>query len=123
MLARGSRTQQATIKFRQSLVRRCCCDARSDVFQQVQSKMTLAAPLPSSAGGLDDGRRQARLSSHVDRAGACKLLTAPGTPLEVGEEEIRGIRMKVWKNAPPTLREVYALGAMFAGRDHLVFRG
>jgi long-chain acyl-CoA synthetase len=29
--------------------------------------------------------------------------------------------MKVWKNAPPTLREVYALGTMFGGRDHLVF--
>ncbi|MEQ1811145.1 MAG: class I adenylate-forming enzyme family protein, partial [Terricaulis sp.] len=52
---------------------------------------------------------------------AHKLLTAPGTPLEVGEEEIRGIRMKVWKNAPPTLREVYAAGGLFAGRDHLVF--
>lgn len=29
--------------------------------------------------------------------------------------------MKVWKNAPPTLREVYAAGGLFAGRDHLVF--
>ena len=52
---------------------------------------------------------------------AHKLLTAPGTPLEVGEEEIRGIRMKVWKNAPPTLREVYAAGAAWGARDHLVF--
>ncbi len=48
------------------------------------------------------------------------LLTAPGTMLEVGEGDVRGIRMKVWKNAPPTLREVFAISAMFAGRDYLV---
>jgi hypothetical protein len=65
MLARGSRKRQATIKFRQSLVCRCCCRARSDVFQQAQSKMTLAAPLPQSAGGFDERRREAWLSSHV----------------------------------------------------------
>jgi long-chain acyl-CoA synthetase len=52
---------------------------------------------------------------------AHKLLTAPGTMLEVGEEEVRGVRMKVWKNAPPTLREVYGLGSLFGARDHLVF--
>jgi long-chain acyl-CoA synthetase len=49
------------------------------------------------------------------------LLTQPGTPLEVGDGEVRGVKMKIWKNAPPTLREVYALGAMFGPRDHLVF--
>ena len=54
-------------------------------------------------------------------AQAHALLTQPGTPLEVGEETVRGIRMKVWKNAPPTLREVYALAEPFGPRDHLVF--
>ncbi|MBN8608748.1 MAG: acyl--CoA ligase [Caulobacterales bacterium] len=54
-------------------------------------------------------------------AQAHALLTQPGTPLEVGEEAVRGIPMKVWKNAPPTLREVYALGEPFGPRDHLVF--
>jgi long-chain acyl-CoA synthetase len=48
------------------------------------------------------------------------LLTAPGTMLEVGEAEVFGVRMKVWKNAPPTLREVYNLGAVFGARDYLV---
>jgi long-chain acyl-CoA synthetase len=52
---------------------------------------------------------------------AHKLLTAPGSLLEVGEAEVRGVRMKVWKNAPPTLREVFALSAAFGPRDHLVF--
>lgn len=52
---------------------------------------------------------------------AHKLLTAPGTMLEVAEGEVRGIRMKIWKNAPPTLREVYALASVFGQRDYLVF--
>lgn len=51
------------------------------------------------------------------------LLTAPGTMLEVGEGEVRGVKMKVWKSAPPTLREVYALAAAFGPREHLVFEG
>jgi long-chain acyl-CoA synthetase len=53
-------------------------------------------------------------------AQAHAMLTAPGTMLEVGEAEVHGVRMKVWKNAPPTLREVYAMSALFAGRDYLV---
>lgn len=48
------------------------------------------------------------------------LLTQPGSMFEIGEETIRGVRMKVWKNAPPTLRHVFDLAAAFAGRDHLV---
>lgn len=68
---------------------------------------------------MSDGAKPGFPAMSIEQAH--KLLTAPGTPLEVGEEEVRGIRMKVWKNAPPTLREIYALGALFAGRDHLVF--
>ena len=48
------------------------------------------------------------------------ILGQPGSMLEVGEAEIRGVRMKIWKNAPPTLRHVFDIGAMFAARDHLV---
>src|SRR5262245_18852278 len=68
---------------------------------------------------MSDGAKPAFPAMSIEQAH--KLLTAPGSPLEVGEETVRGIRMKVWKNAPPTLREVYALGAMFPARDHLVF--
>jgi long-chain acyl-CoA synthetase len=49
------------------------------------------------------------------------LITAPGTMLEVGEADIRGVRVKIWKNAPPTLREVFAIAAAFGPRDYLVF--
>lgn len=49
------------------------------------------------------------------------LLTQPGTLLETGEAEVRGVRMKVWTAAPPTLHAIFALSAAFGPRDHLVF--
>lgn len=49
------------------------------------------------------------------------LLTQPGTLLETAEAEVRGVTMKVWKAAPPTLHDIFALAALFSARDHLVF--
>lgn len=54
-------------------------------------------------------------------AQAHALLTQPGSMFELGEAEIRGVTFKIWKNAPPTLREVFMLGSLFGPRDHLVF--
>jgi long-chain acyl-CoA synthetase len=48
------------------------------------------------------------------------LLTKPGTMFETAEAEVRGVRMKIWKNAPPTLAEVFAFGQVWAGREHLI---
>src|SRR5262249_41900312 len=48
-------------------------------------------------------------------------LTQPGSMFEVGEDTVRGIQMKVWKAAPPTLRDVFNLAAAFGHRDHLVY--
>jgi long-chain acyl-CoA synthetase len=47
-------------------------------------------------------------------------LTAPGSMLEVEEREIRGARIKTWKNAPPTLAEVFAMSQFFADRVYMV---
>jgi len=44
---------------------------------------------------------------------AYAMLTAPGSPLEMEEVVIRGVPMRVWKNAPPTLRDV-----LLASRAH-----
>jgi long-chain acyl-CoA synthetase len=55
-------------------------------------------------------------------AQANALLTAPGSPFEIEEREIGGRRMRVWKNAPPTLREVFLLGRSFADRTFVVYR-
>jgi long-chain acyl-CoA synthetase len=49
------------------------------------------------------------------------LLTQPGTMFELGEADVRGVALKIWKQAPPTLREVFAASALFGPRDHLVF--
>ena len=50
------------------------------------------------------------------------LLTAPGSPLEMDEIEIRGVRTRVWKNLPPTLRELLQLGrTAHATKEFLVY--
>src|SRR5690606_17692113 len=49
------------------------------------------------------------------------LLTAPGTPHEIEEREIRGQRLRVWKNAPPSLRDVFvAARAAYGTKTFLV---
>ena len=46
-------------------------------------------------------------------AQAHAILTAPGAPFEMEERVIRGIPTRVWKNIPPTIRELF-----LAGRAH-----
>ena len=53
-------------------------------------------------------------------AQAHALMTQPGSPFEMEEREVHGARMRVWKNAPPTLRDVFALAAVFNAKEHLV---
>jgi long-chain acyl-CoA synthetase len=50
-------------------------------------------------------------------------LTAPGERLEIEEIPIRGIMTKVWKNAPPTLRDVFLNARGFPDREFLVCEG
>ena len=47
---------------------------------------------------------------------AISVITAPGERFELAEVDIRGIPTKVFKHAPPTLREVFA-GARGRGED------
>jgi long-chain acyl-CoA synthetase len=54
-------------------------------------------------------------------ADAHKLLTAPGAPFEMDEAVIRGIRTRVWKNAPPTIRDLVALGRAHGDKTFLVY--
>jgi long-chain acyl-CoA synthetase len=53
-------------------------------------------------------------------AQAHALLTAPGTPLEMGEVIIRGVPTRTWKNAPPTLRSVLEAGRVHGEKVFLV---
>jgi long-chain acyl-CoA synthetase len=51
---------------------------------------------------------------------AYAILTAPGMPTEMEEVEIRGIKTRVWKNAPPTLRDVVTIGRAHGDKIFLV---
>ena len=54
-------------------------------------------------------------------AQAHALLTAPGTPLEMEEIDIGGVRTRVWKNAPASLRDVVLVGRGFGDKVFLVY--
>ena len=48
---------------------------------------------------------------------------APGSPFETVEETVHGIPLRVWKHAPPTLRDVLATSASYGDRTFLVYFG
>ncbi len=48
-------------------------------------------------------------------------LTAPGQRYEMEEMEIGGVRQRVWKNAPPTLRDIFLNARAFGPREFLVY--
>jgi long-chain acyl-CoA synthetase len=54
-------------------------------------------------------------------AQAHALLTQPGTPLETEELEIRGVRTKVWKHLPPSLRAVVEASRAHGEKIFLVY--
>ena len=54
-------------------------------------------------------------------AQAHAMLTAPGSPFEMEEVSIRGVTTRVWKNAPPTLRDVLLAGRAHGERIFLVY--
>ena len=49
------------------------------------------------------------------------VLTAPGARFETEVVDIRGIPTTVWKNAPPTLRDMVVNGRAFATREFLIY--
>lgn len=55
----------------------------------------------------------------LDRAWA--ELLAPGAPFEIETIQLRGSPVKAFKNAPPSVREVWLASAAFAERDYLVY--
>ncbi|MDE2362298.1 MAG: acyl--CoA ligase [Hyphomicrobiales bacterium] len=56
----------------------------------------------------------------VSLARAHEILTGPGSPFEMTDAVVRGRPMRVWKNAPPTLREVFAAGRLHGDKIFLV---
>ena len=54
-------------------------------------------------------------------AEAHRRLTAPGSPFETEEKVIRGVPVRVWKNAPASTREVLQAARGFGDRTFLVY--
>ncbi|MES2343396.1 MAG: class I adenylate-forming enzyme family protein [Pseudomonadota bacterium] len=54
-------------------------------------------------------------------AQAHAMITAPGTPAEIEEVVIRGVKTKTWKNQPPTLRSVVEMSRAHGDRVFLVY--
>ncbi len=52
---------------------------------------------------------------------AVATLTAPGQLFEMEEVEVRGVRMRAWKSAPPSLRTVLDLSLGYGEADFLVY--
>ncbi|MEV5831704.1 AMP-binding protein [Spirillospora sp. NPDC052242] len=48
-------------------------------------------------------------------------MTAPGQPFEMDEIDIRGVRTRVWKHAPPTLRDVLETSRAHGDADFIVY--
>jgi long-chain acyl-CoA synthetase len=54
---------------------------------------------------------------------AWAALLAPGAPFEIEPKTVRGVTIKTYKNAPPSVRELWLSTAQFAERDYLVYEG
>jgi long-chain acyl-CoA synthetase len=48
-------------------------------------------------------------------------LIGEGADFEIATVDVRGLSMRVFKNAPPSLREVWLASAQFAEREYLVY--
>jgi long-chain acyl-CoA synthetase len=55
-------------------------------------------------------------------AAAHAALTQPGSPFEIEQRNIRGVLTRVWKSAPPTLREAFLAGRAHGGKTFIVYR-
>ena len=48
-------------------------------------------------------------------------LTAPGAPFEVIDVPVRGVKLKTYKNQPPSIRELWLSTAAYGDRDYMVY--
>jgi long-chain acyl-CoA synthetase len=121
MLARGSRTLQGALNSGKVLSDAPVAVRFATCFNSANKKNDAGRRLCRDAGGTRmtaDGAKSAFPAMSITQAHA--LLTQPGSMFELGEETIRGVKLKVWKNAPPTLNAIFELSAVFGARDHLV---
>jgi long-chain acyl-CoA synthetase len=78
--------------------------------------------VPAQAGIRENEMAGAKAFPAISLAEANAALTRPGSPFEIEERTIRGVRTRVWKNAPPTLRNAFLLGRAYGERTFVVYR-
>ena len=61
------------------------------------------------------------MTEQMTYADAVARLTAPGQLFEMEEQEIRGVRVRTWKAAPPSLRTVLDLSLGYGNADYIVY--
>ena len=60
------------------------------------------------------------MSAGLSREDAYRRLVGPGLPFETHEVTVGGVRLRNWKNAPPSLRAVFARTADFGDAEFMV---
>jgi len=58
---------------------------------------------------------------YAELSRAYNELTGPGGEFEIVKQEVLGNRIRTWKNAPPTVRDVWLATREFADRDYLIY--
>src|SRR4051794_30331296 len=61
------------------------------------------------------------MTTAISRDDALQSLIAPGADFELVEETVRGVPVRVFRNAPPSLRAVLELTREYADRDAVVY--
>lgn len=80
-----------------------------------------AVPRAANRGGMQQGVRQLT-TMPMGRDDAVAELTAEGAPFEIVETVVDGVPMRVFANAPSSLRAILESTRAFATRDFVVFR-
>ena len=57
----------------------------------------------------------------VSLEAAHALLTAPGAAFEMEERLVHGVKQRVWKNGPATMRDVFLAGRVHGAKTFLVY--
>jgi long-chain acyl-CoA synthetase len=71
----------------------------------------------------DNGRQGAKRMHYKELKQAWAELTAPGAPFELEQVEVRGIKLRGYKNAPPNVRALWLSTAAYGDREYLVYDG
>jgi steroid-24-oyl-CoA synthetase len=88
--------------------------------------MRRSGPPPSALSGkllpaAPKRWQEDEMTPGISRDDALRSLIGPGADFEVVEELVRGVPLRVFRNAPPSLRAVLEMTREYAGRDAVVY--